>query len=401
MDANELLELYAAGKRDFSGVELSSISHRVDLSGANLKEANLSRADLFGVNLSHTNLIGADLRNAYLDFADLRGTEIDSTTKIDEKWRIVWEIVNQGARKRNLQGVNLESADLKDVDLTDADLSCAYLQDVQLSRANLRGANFYNADLTCAILNEADLNGANLRKAYLSDAWLNDASLSGAKLENAYMVGTELRNAHLSCASLLAANLIKADLSNAYLAGATLSQANLAHANLSGCDLTDADLSDANLVGTDFTNAKLVGTKFSGTIVKELGLNHIKLAPTKRTIHWNRLGFRSKYEVKIAEALDRAGLLYFANSKARLNTPEGRQNVEPDFLVCCDTPKGFRWGIIEVDDPSHTSKRRVKEQERERYFEHSGVRVYRFDSKRCDEQPDNVVRELLELLSKH
>jgi very-short-patch-repair endonuclease len=33
-------------------------------------------------------------------------------------------------------------------------------------------------------------------------------------------------------------------------------------------------------------------------------------------------------------------------------------------------------------------------------FEHSGVRVYRFDSKRCDKNPDAVVEEFLELLSK-
>ena len=54
--------------------------------------------------------------------------------------------------------------------------------------------------------------------------------------------------------------------------------------------------------------------------------------------------------------------------------------------------------MLEVDGFCHTPERRVEEQERERYFERNGVRLYRFDSKKCEKEPDKVVDEFLELL---
>lgn len=47
MDVNELLKRYAAGERDFKGINLigSSLSG-INLSRANLREASLSEADL-------------------------------------------------------------------------------------------------------------------------------------------------------------------------------------------------------------------------------------------------------------------------------------------------------------------------------------------------------------------
>ncbi|MBN3923760.1 pentapeptide repeat-containing protein, partial [Nostoc sp. NMS4] len=47
MNRDELLKRYAAGERDFSGVDLS----RANLYGIDLSSANLSRA-----NISHANL---------------------------------------------------------------------------------------------------------------------------------------------------------------------------------------------------------------------------------------------------------------------------------------------------------------------------------------------------------
>jgi len=48
----------------------------------------------------------------------------------------------------------------------------------------------------------------------------------------------------------------------------------------------------------------------------------------------------------------------------------------------------------------HFPEKRAKEHERERLFEHSGVRVYRFDAKLCSINPEAVVSELIELMSK-
>ncbi|MDZ8140998.1 MAG: pentapeptide repeat-containing protein [Nostoc sp. DedQUE04] len=64
MDAEELLQRYAAGERDFSGV---------DLEGANLVRANLSEANLRGANLARTSLREANLAYIFLEDANLEG----------------------------------------------------------------------------------------------------------------------------------------------------------------------------------------------------------------------------------------------------------------------------------------------------------------------------------------
>ena len=87
---------------------------RADLSGADLRGANLYQADLRGANLYQADLYQANLRGA------------------------------------DLRGANLSRAYLRGADLRGADLSGAYL-----CQANLR---------------EADLSGANLSGAYLREA---------------------------------------------------------------------------------------------------------------------------------------------------------------------------------------------------------------------------------------
>ena len=59
MDGEELFRRYAAGERDFSGVDLSGANlSRVELRDINLSGANLSRVDLSWANLSGANLSG-------------------------------------------------------------------------------------------------------------------------------------------------------------------------------------------------------------------------------------------------------------------------------------------------------------------------------------------------------
>ncbi|AFW93245.1 DUF559 domain-containing protein [Dolichospermum sp. UHCC 0299] len=114
------------------------------------------------------------------------------------------------------------------------------------------------------------------------------------------------------------------------------------------------------------------------------------------TIHtWENLRFRSKTEIKIAEALDRTGVLFVPNSLARLTTPKGRENKEADFLICYNG----KWGVLEVDGPFHTAERRVEEQERERIFKKNGIKVVeRFDAERCYNNPDEVVQEFFKMI---
>ena len=99
-----------------------------DSIGVRIGRKDLSGADLRGANLIRANLIGADLRGAYLSRAYLSG------------------------------------ADLRGADLRGANLSGAHLSGADLRVANLDGAN-----LSRAYLRVANLDGANLSRAYLSE----------------------------------------------------------------------------------------------------------------------------------------------------------------------------------------------------------------------------------------
>lgn len=111
---------------------------------------------------------------------------------------------------------------------------------------------------------------------------------------------------------------------------------------------------------------------------------------------WNNLRFRSMAEVRVAEALDQAGVMFLPNCMARVNSNLGRRNREPDFLVCCQG----RWGILEVDgEPFHPPSRTTEDHERDRLFKTHGVRVVEhFDATQCYEHAGEVVQHFLTLL---
>ena len=174
----------------FSGIDPHSTrddpSPIVNLSGANLSGADLSDANLSGVDLSGADLSDADLSGAYL-----RDIIIDSSTKFDNKWRLVWEIVNQPDEKRNLSRANLSDAYLSDAYLSDADLSRADLSHAKLWNADLNRANLNRANLSHAYLVRAKLWNANFIEADLSHANFIEANLSGANLSGANVENTQ------------------------------------------------------------------------------------------------------------------------------------------------------------------------------------------------------------------
>ncbi len=174
---------------DLSGAELS----KANLNRANLNQANLNQTNLSGASLSYASLRDADLRGANLSGAsfsgtDLSNTQIDGKTAIHAKWRLVWTIVNQGARGKNLRAIDLRGANLRNTDLRGADLS----------RADLSEAELTKADLSQARLANAFLNGADLRGANLTGADLKGANLTGADLKGAGIAGADVRDANLT-----------------------------------------------------------------------------------------------------------------------------------------------------------------------------------------------------------
>ena len=113
---------------------------------------------------------------------------------------------------------------------------------------------------------------------------------------------------------------------------------------------------------------------------------------------WRNLGFRSKSEIRIAQALDRLGVLYLPNCLARVDAPDRRKNREADFLAC----ENGKWGILEVDgEPFHPPSRTVQDHERDRLFRLHGIRIVEhFDASECFNNPDQVVAKFLEPLRK-
>jgi hypothetical protein len=129
-----------------------------------------------------------------------------------------------------------------------------------------------------------------------------------------------------------------------------------------------------------------------GETVTNQGLPFSSKAPI---VTWNNLRFRSQTEVRVAEALEHAQVLFLPNCMARLGFSQ-RQNREADFLVC----QKSKWGILEVDSPSsHPPTRTVEDHERDRLFKAHGIRVVEhFDASECWENADGVVKRFLYLL---
>lgn len=272
-------------RADLSGARLAGASlSDANLRGANLQGARLSGAELNGADLSGADLRAANLRDANLREANLLGTLVDERTKLDDKWRMVWEIVNQGAEGRTLVDADLSGADLRQAKLARADLSDASLVTANLREADLREANLANAGLDFAELQGADLTGANLAgvdwlfdveldsTTRIDDKWRLAWEIVSVGLPGADLAGVDLSSANLHGGKLDGANLAGANLSNAvlfhtYLTGANLRNANLRDASLFDAILVDADLSSADLANTILISAELNGARLDGAIL--------------------------------------------------------------------------------------------------------------------------------------
>jgi len=252
-----------------------------DISETNFSFANLSRADFGKLDLSNLNFNGANLSYANLSQAKLHGTKLFGTDLsqvnlqyTDEKWYLVWDIVNNGAVGRNLQGVDLSMTDLEGANLFAADLSNVNLTGTKLNRANLANSNLVNANLTQADLRMANLSMANLRKANLWGADLRNADLSSANLSEVSLKYVKLHHARIQEAiisekwylvwDVLNNGAEGRDLSGVDLSEADLSAANFKNANLSGSNLSNSILNDSNFSWADFSGANLARANFAG-----------------------------------------------------------------------------------------------------------------------------------------
>ncbi|MGB3513228.1 MAG: pentapeptide repeat-containing protein, partial [Microcoleaceae cyanobacterium] len=168
----ELLELYAAGQRDFSrfiikhtdqyfenGIDLRGVKFRGDSLEAiffSLQNSNLSGADLRGINFRKANLDCCNLSGALLNKASL--------------WCA-------GLNKANLSGANLSGASLSGTTFVTANLKGANLSKTKLYKtsfncADLSGVNFSNAKINGPVwFNEANLTQVDFTKVILDISW--------------------------------------------------------------------------------------------------------------------------------------------------------------------------------------------------------------------------------------
>lgn len=144
-------------------IEVERACQNCDLQGINLSRQSLGgkyRVSVSSQPLSTNpdglgyakpvDLTGADMRGADLSFANLT------------------EVIFNGTL---LNEADLHSANLTDAQFVGADLSGANLQDAQLD-----GTNFQNADLSGADLRGCDLSKVNLAGANLTDALLEKST---------------------------------------------------------------------------------------------------------------------------------------------------------------------------------------------------------------------------------
>jgi uncharacterized protein YjbI with pentapeptide repeats len=153
--------------------------------GTNLSGSNLKQADMTSVLFPRVRLDGADLSGATLDKAKMLGASLNGA--------------NLGMTKSSY--VDLSAASLsEDEELNGASFDGAELSDASFWGAHASGASFWGATLFRADFRQADLQGADFSFALLQDTLFDGADLTGAdfSLANFTYLSDEQRDALLS-----------------------------------------------------------------------------------------------------------------------------------------------------------------------------------------------------------
>jgi uncharacterized protein YjbI with pentapeptide repeats len=140
--------------------------HQPDLSGADFSSI-YSGAGSLGVKLQAVNLSEADLRDAQLPGAEFQGADLSSC---------------------DLAGADLTEAKFMGAELRYANLSSAHLHGAKINDARAPYANFSDADLTGTYLWGSDFREADFRGANLTGANLMNTQLVRVKFQKAILV---------------------------------------------------------------------------------------------------------------------------------------------------------------------------------------------------------------------
>lgn len=133
MTAEELLNSYAGGQRNFRDQDLQGLH----LNGAKLADCDFTRSDMSACKLENADLSGANMSDAYLPGAVLTGCNL-----------VKARLTGANFRNADLRGANLESASIRDADFREANLEQANLSGCRYDRNSaFDGANIDQAKL--------------------------------------------------------------------------------------------------------------------------------------------------------------------------------------------------------------------------------------------------------------
>lgn len=169
--------------------------------------------------------------------------------------------------------------------------------------------------------------------------------------------------------------------------------------NVTGRSLNKANLSGATLfknVGldsciNDYYKSGIKENKSESSeginTSEEKQLSEILPNLQKTEYFWKEWCFHSLEQVKIAEALDKAGVVFFPNSKAQLPNFEEQSYKQVDFLVYYNS----KLGVLEIQYPDSQ-----KQGKRDDFLSKQGIFLIEYyDSVKCLEVPDQVVQEFI------
>jgi uncharacterized protein YjbI with pentapeptide repeats len=236
---DELLQRYAAGERDFHGInllraEIEGLASEID-ARHELPEAGVP----FGYWGHQVSPLWVDRRMLWEPLFHWEGDEFQCL--LEDSW------------EEHAEWPEVAVKDLRGADLSDINLQGAYLY-----RVNLNGTRLVRAKLQAAILVEVDASGAILERADLRETraigvQLTDANLYLARLQRAALMGADLSYANLARARLRRASLALTTWRGADLHMTRFSRNNMMGSDLRGLDMTSVDLADAAVYGSMIT----------------------------------------------------------------------------------------------------------------------------------------------------
>ena len=193
---------------DLSGLDLSGVNLReaemtgikfrnTNLASAQLQEAEMFGADLGGANMRAADLTRPDLRGAFLKGADLTEAKLIRTDLREGTLARYDENRNTVAVAVDDAGSDLGEVTARRVDFSQSKLANAFVEQTDFTDAILRNASFHSADLRHSVFDRAMMQGADL-----SQTNLGGASFKQANLKNANFFGADTEDTNFEGALL-------------------------------------------------------------------------------------------------------------------------------------------------------------------------------------------------------